>query len=275
MKANAAGWDLEIAREFPASGEWRDGGPLGISCAALAQTGQPPETFYPADALSDVPLLFYSGNAMSPGEARAMADRLRELQGQGVTLVTWNGLGFDFPVLAQECQDPGYTRMLAEVALAHIDIGFAMLCDKGYMIGLNAAAKGLKLSGKLEGMAGALAPVLWNSTERVLTPTEFTAIRDLQVEPGTVKARRVCLDYVRQDAVTTLQVFETLMVDRALYWVTRTGSWVKQPWLPVIINDRLRTCAEANATALPDTSWMTFSPPSRDSAIGWALEALG
>ena len=274
MNNDVIGWDLEIAKEFPTGGDWHDVAPLGISCAAVAESDRTTALFS-YGALSDKPLLFLEGGALSVGEARTMVWGLRQYMDDGATLVTWNGLGFDFQVLAQECQSQEFTRLVAEMALAHIDVAFNMLCDKGYMIGLSAAAKGLKLSGKLKGMSGALAPVLWTKPDRELTPEELLAIHDLRVEPGTVEARRLCLEYVKQDAVTTQQVYVELLKQRSLHWITRSGSWTRSPWVPFVFSDRIYTCREANETDSPDTGWMTFAPPTRESAIGWALEAIG
>ena len=272
--SDVLGWDLEIAKEFPAGGgDWHEVAPLGISCAAIAGPDRT-VAFFASGALSDKPLLFLNGGALSVEEARAMALDLKRCMDAGATLVTWNGLGFDFPVLAQECQSEKFTRLVAEMALGHIDLAFNMLCDRGFMIKLDVAAKGLGLTGKLAGMSGALAPVLWTKPDRELTSEELLAIHELRVEPGTVEARRLCLEYVKQDAVTTQQVYVELLKQGSLGWITRTGKWARTPWTPFIFSDRVYTCKEANETDLPDTKWMTFDPPTRESAIGWALEAI-
>ena len=60
---------------------------------------------------------------------------------------------------------------------------FHVLCQLGYGVGLDAAAKGMGLPGKPEGMNGAMAPVLWAEGKR----------EDV-------------LEYVAQDVRTTLDI---------------------------------------------------------------------
>jgi hypothetical protein len=164
--------------------------------------------------------------------------------------------------------------MLAELALSHCDMGFAMVCDKGYMVGLNTAAKALNLQGKTEGMNGALAPILWNPPKRDLTDKELADIHALGVTPGTSEARKLCVEYVEQDAITTRDVYRRLMEEGSLIWRTRRGSLARYPWVPYVLNGHIATVKEALALDPPDTSWMS-NPRSRGDYIGWTLNVLG
>ena len=67
---------------------------------------------------------------------------------KGWNIVTWNGLGFDFDVLAEES---GEWEICRELALDHIDMMFHFFCIQGYPLGLEKAAQGMGLSGKMEG----------------------------------------------------------------------------------------------------------------------------
>lgn len=274
MNDNALGWDLEIAEELPLDSPFDPvASPMGISCAAVANDNDA-QLFHGATALYQEPMLFSVGNCMLIQECRDMADALYAYQRKGKRIVTWNGLGFDFPILAQSCQSTDYARLVAEIALAHTDVAYAMLCDRGYMISLQSAATGLRLQGKLENMTGALAPVIWNGVGRELTPDEHLTLSKLGITPGTVEARQLCLDYVEQDARTTYAVYDRLMYEQALTWITRAGTWARQPWIPSLINRGLGTCADMHSLPLPDTSWMTGEPRTRESCIGWALDLL-
>jgi hypothetical protein len=268
------GWDLEIAGEFPEGDGDRDWltiePPLGVSCTAAAepQEGQEGEvratTFTPFGVV---------GDRLVKEEARLMARWLYECQEAGAKIVTWNGLGFDFPVLARECGDGYYTHLLAQVALDHIDMAFTMFCQKGFMVGLQTAAEAFNLHGKLDGMNGALAPILWNPPDRDLTDKELIDLHNLGVEPGTPKARHLCLDYVRQDAVTTLELYQALMDKRQMVWRTRRGTPSRYPWVPYVVDGHIGTCRQALRLEAPDTSWMS-DPRSRSDYAGWALDAL-
>lgn len=261
------GFDIEIADEFPSGTKpdlLRMERGLGVSVAAAAWEEN--LQLWASDP---------DKNRLTVAQAREMADWLIARQEAGDLIVTWNGAGFDFPVLARECESETYTRRLALLTLNHCDIAFAMLCSLGYMIGLDTAAKALRLSGKLPGMSGALAPILWSGTDRDLTDKEIVAISELKVRPGTPEARRLCERYVIQDAVTTFQIHRELVRERVLIWRTRKGTITKTPWVPVLVGlsaePRLMTCKEALEIEPPDTSWMS-NPRKRSNFIGWATD---
>ena len=103
--------DIETAK-LP-EGDWRSCRPLGISCAATLL------------ADSDQPRLWYGGDdrtcpadRMSREEAVGLVDYLAAQVAHGYTLVTWNGVGFDLDVLAEES---GMREECKRLALAHVD----------------------------------------------------------------------------------------------------------------------------------------------------------
>ena len=100
---------------------------------------------------------------MSREEAAALVRYLSEKVEHDYTLLTWNGVGFDLDILAEE------SGMLAEcrrLAIAHVDMMFHFLCRLGYGDSLDAAARGMGTAGKPEGMNGKLAPALWAEGRR-------------------------------------------------------------------------------------------------------------
>ena len=93
-----AAFDLETATEISEGDEWRELRPLGITCAALyAPELGAPVTWCGTDTNGRI------ADQMSREEVALISRQLEDLQrNQGFTIVTWNGLGFDFDVLAEE-----------------------------------------------------------------------------------------------------------------------------------------------------------------------------
>ncbi len=111
-------------------------------------------------------------------------------------------------------------RKCRSLAVDHVDMMFHVLCQLGYGIGLDAAAKGMDLVGKKEGMTGALAPRFWAQGRR-----------------------KEILDYVAHDVQITLELAEICEARGFLRWITRSGRSRKFPllrgWLSVRQADRL------------------------------------
>jgi hypothetical protein len=225
-------FDIETAKVFPEDiQDWQSHRPLGIACAATLLAG------------CAEPLLWHGGDRAGPSdrltreEAGNLVRYLEDQVAQGCTLLTWNGLGFDLDVLAEESQ------MLAEcraLALAHVDLMFHVFCQLGYGVGLDAAARGMGLAGKPQGMTGELAPVLWAEGKR----------EDV-------------LRYVAQDVKTTMELATACESRGELRWVARSGKRrlmaLPKGWLAV---------SQALGLPLPDTSWMD-KPWPRKRFTGW------
>jgi hypothetical protein len=247
MSPRYVAFDLEIANEIPTGAQdWRAAGPLRISCAAtLTETG-------------DL-RLWHGGNgageyapAMTPEQVGELVAYLDAEASGGRLPLTWNGLGFDFAILADEAPASALSTC-HRLALDHLDMAFQMLCEKGVMCGLDAAAKGMGLSGKTEGMHGDLAPVMWKQ--------------------GRQDQDRV-LEYVAQDVRITAWVYEAILKADFLRWITKAGG--SSAWTPTRQDDRLLTAREALALPLPDTAWLR-DPWPRSKFCGWIgeLQALG
>ena len=89
-------FDIEIATDVPGDfNQWREHRPLGLSCAAAALQGEGEPLLWHGKGAGDHP-----APRMSLGEVSAMVDELISRVEEGWTLLTWNGLGFDFEVLA-------------------------------------------------------------------------------------------------------------------------------------------------------------------------------
>jgi hypothetical protein len=227
-------FDVEIAKPVPDGPDILAHHP-GIACAATAREGdarasilfdpsESPELFEPATkALT------------RDGSLRILA-ALEEAVGRGDTLVTWNGAGFDFRLLADET---GRHADCARLALASVDMMFQVLCERGHPLSLDAALKGAALppkmtevtlrSGEAVHISGAEAPQYWQAGE-------FAAVAAYAA---------VC------------------QKSRQLAWVSQKGRpnqvYLRTGWL---------TVEQCLALPLPDTSWMT-KPMSRDDVLAW------
>jgi len=225
-------FDIEIAKGFPENTpDWRPYRPFGISCAATVTT------------TGDV-RLWYSKNAdekpadqMSRADAGRLVTYLQDQVATGKTIVSWNGVGFDFDVLAEES---GLHKECRDLAIGHVDMMFHFFCEKGYPLGLDTAAKGMGLVGKKAGFSGAMAPKFWQDGRR-----------------------QEVLEYVEQDARTTLSLAQSVEKRGALSWISSTGKPqllpLRRGWLAV---------KEALELPQPDTSWMK-QPLKRSKFIGW------
>lgn len=157
----AAAFDLEIARDIPAGGRWQDAAPLGVTCAALSLVDRPE------------PMVWQGVPQLAADACRKLVRSLQRFVEEGYTLVTWNGCGFDFAMLAIESN---LHRECARLALHHVDLMLLVTFTRGWYLALQKALQGAGLDGKLEsvtlsdgtrltGMNGSLAPQLWAQGE--------------------------------------------------------------------------------------------------------------
>ncbi len=221
-------FDLETAKVLPEDAEPTANMPLGIAVAACRLPSGEVRYWTGGTAPTPAPKL-------TTEECSRLVRDLHELTADGTPLVTWNGAGFDFLVLAHES---GQWRECAKLALRHIDVMFHFFCAQGYPIGLEAAAAPLGTR-KAAGLTGADAPAAWarGEHERVRT-------------------------YLRGDVDMLAEVYLAALRNRAIRWRTQRGAI--REW-PV---SRFVTVAEARRLPLPDTSWMS-NPIPRSEFCGW------
>lgn len=205
--------------------------PLGITCAAVA------------DASSQNVVLWHGRESgtfaaqMSRAEVQALVHDLARFVEQGYTLLTWNGLGFDFNILAEES---GLQTECERLALAHVDMMFHVVCTKGFPLALDKVAQGMGLPGKPSGMSGSKAPALWASGHQSKV-----------------------LDYVVGDCRTTVAVAHAAEERGGIEWVTTKGTRATMP-----LSSGWLTAERAMKLTLPDTSWMR-TPLTRESFTEW------
>jgi len=228
MTRKYVAFDIETAKDVPGVDfDWRPHRPLGISCAAALRCDDEKPILWHGKIADGTP-----AKRMSQAEASSLVHDLAKLVADGYTLLTWNGLGFDFDVLGEES---GSLDECRELALDHVDMMFHVFCDRGFPVALDKAAQALGIPGKPPGMSGWLAPKLWAQGRH----------QDV-------------LDYVAQDVRIALQIARTCDQRRRFQWTTRRGTTssmdLRRGWL---------TVREAVRLPEPDTSWMSSPIPRR------------
>ena len=203
--------------------DWKSHRPLGIACAATLL------------ADSNELVLWHGEDKMTKEKAAALVHYLTSKVEEDYIILTWNGLGFDFDILAEES---GLHSACRSLAFHHVDPMFHILCQRGFGVSLDAAAKGMDLAGKT--MSGADAPKLWAEGKR-----------------------EEVLQYVAQDVRTTIEVAAACEACGKFRWIAKSGNLrtMRLPcgWL---------TVDEADKLPMPNTSWMT-DPWPREKFTDW------
>lgn len=186
----AIAFDLEITNVLEDFGQWKSERPLGISCIALSAG---PHSY-----------LYFSGKApfaLDEGLANEVVYFMYEEYYQdGYTIVSFNGLGFDFVVLADAS---GEREICREMALSeqHVDLMFNAYMALGHNIGLNTACQETFGAEKIGFESGAEAPVAWHDGRH-----------------------KEVIEYCKHDALITYQLYQALSETPRLRWRTRKGK---------------------------------------------------
>lgn len=220
---------------------WKNHRPLGITCAALM--AEP-------DNIDNNPLAFwYYPNKLNQQQSKKIVtDLITMTDTFDYKIVTWNGLNFDFDVLAEES---GMYEECAELALNHIDLMLITVTLRGHFLGLDKAAKGANIQGKLkqvklkdgtplENMSGGKAPGLWKAGE-------YQAV----------------LDYLAEDVRVTLELAQWIEQNKMIRWTSYRGyeQFFHVPKLYTV-----RECLELSRNTIPE--WVT-NPIELKSMMEW------
>jgi hypothetical protein len=226
-------FDIETAKDVPGDDfNWRPHRPLGISCAATLTSDSSDIQLWYGRTTDGTP-----AGQMMREDVAALVQYLCKMVGDGFTILTWNGLGFDFDILAEESFAAEGCR---ECALAHIDMMFHIVCSLGYPVALDKGAQGMGVAGKPTGMAGYKAPKLWAEGRH-----------------------KEVLEYVSQDVRIAMQIAQAAEKQRRFEWITRKGTKSK-----MLLPNGWLTVREALGLPQPDTSWMS-SPLKRQDFTAW------
>jgi len=248
-----AAFDLEIAKEVPDDDrDWLRHGPVGISCAALIRDGVDSEPLVMFDPHSSPHLFDPATKAITPHGAGLIVDALASAVEQGFTIVSWNGLGFDFPLLALES---GLRRQCVQLALDSIDMMFQLVCVNGYMLSLDTALAGTRLQGKIHTVRlndGHEAPIGGREAPSLWRAGEYQAV----------------MQYCAGDVRQTLSLALECQRRHCLAWTSRRGKPARMD-----VGRRWLTVRECMALPEPDTSWMP-DPVKRQSFVSWMGEPV-
>ncbi len=225
-------FDLETAKVSLRRRDWTSDRPLGISCAATFSEGESEPVLWHGRERGAGP-----ASQMTVAEARSLVAFLENRVAAGYTILTWNGIGFDFDILAEES---GMKSRCMWLALGHVDMMFHLLCQLGFGVSLSSAAQGMRLTRSRKKRTGSEIPKLW-AAER------FDEV----------------FRHVGRDAKTTLALATTCCERGFLRWITRwgTGRMVRLPagWLKV-----------RDAQSLPDPpQFQRQGQWSRDRLTAW------
>ncbi len=212
---------LNLERHIPA-----------ITVAATLADGDEPRLWYEQGTEGQA-----TGEVLSQQGARTLVGYLVDAAQAGQTIITWNGAGFDFRVLAQAS---GLVSECVELAWGHLDLMFWFHCANGYSVGLDRAAQAVG-SGKTRGMNGQEAARLW----------------------GAGEYERV-LDYAAQDVRALEAIYQGAQRSKVLRWINTRGRLSRAPGPLLAVRD-------AYKLPLPDTSWMRRAPWPREKFVGWML----
>jgi hypothetical protein len=212
-----AAFDVEMA----AGQDAREYRPVGVACAAVWGEDMPrPVLWYGASPRGSGPTPH-----MSRIEVRRLVSYLEELSNRGYTLLTWNGMGFDWDLLATESLDRAACRQLA---LRHVDMMFHVACARGHRLSLERAARGMRLAGGMSGPNSTSALQLWAKGQYV-----------------------AALGQLSHDVRLTLELADKCQEAGELRWESQSGRPASLPlpegWLTV---DEARRLPPPNVTGL-------------------------
>lgn len=202
----------------------------------------------------------YYGNErepMSKDAIKRMLDELKAYAEDGRTIVTWNGLQFDFKVIYQALAgDTEYQELVKHLAINHVDLMYYVFCCKGWPVSQQNACLGSNLAGKvkkvllkdgtpIDDMNGAMAPMLWEAGEG-----------------------NAVLEYLVGDVHSLLKLTYKWMLDRQARWLSKSG---KHQFLDIDLNPDspdFPVVHRVSEYPEPDTSWMD-KPIKRETFTQW------
>jgi hypothetical protein len=210
--------------------DWSSHRPLGIACAAVWTTGaRRPSLWYGVQPGRQSPT-----PQMQRGQLRRLVNYLEELISRRYTLVTWNGTGFDWNVLASESGERETCRQLAR---RHVDMMLQVVCARGHRLSLQKAARQMGVAKH----AGS-----WNPEAK-----------------WAAGQYRDVLDQLSHDVRVTLDLAHACQERRRLEWISKAGRSTSMPlphgWLSV---------REALNLPVPDVSGLQ-NPASRTALTDW------
>jgi hypothetical protein len=197
-----------------------------------------------ADCAFKCGVVYTAGENHTFIQAVDMASFLAGLD-ESITIVSFNGLSFDFARLAAQCTEAGKTvaaTAMAAIAVSarHVDIMFAFLAAHGYYASMQSFAAELNLT------------KTWSGAEAAQSD-DIDAIKKYCEDDVTV------LRQVHESAIRTNRLTRNSQAGRTMRWLLPPGVGPKS--VAAVLADL--------KVAKPDQSWMTNPPVIPDDQIGW------
>lgn len=196
--------------------------------------------------------VFHSGvgNPMERQAVGALVDLLLDIHQSGHKIVTWNGTGFDFRLLAHES---GRFADCAKLAREHYDLMLAVVGMRGHWLAVEKALNGADISVALpsvqlrdgtvvDSVTKAHVPNLWQSGESMAV-----------------------FKYTDDILTKVLLLAHHVLLSGKIGWIANSGRWNS------VRLDRLLTVNECYGLPPVTTAWAT-SPKTVDSLAGWTKE---
>jgi guanylate kinase len=217
-----------VAFDIETEGKAEDDKIIGITVASTVTNDGEERAWY--TKIDNVPQ-----PKMDKATALDLLHYLDEKQKAGYVVIAWNGASFDLKMIGYLAED---LPLAGRITLNMYDPMFQILSQKGFAVGLAAAAKGLGIE-QTKLMNGADAPEAWANKEY-----------------------EKVISYVIGDSQMTVSIFVEICKADGIKWITKNG---KASYAPFKKN---KTVAECLADPDIDQSWQE-KPMNRHQMVAW------
>ena len=188
--------------------------------------------------------------AMTADDIAAVVEYLCELEGRGAKVVTFNGAGFDFKVVAAHVRElPDVFAKVKMLAKSHTDLMFEFACRHGYYASMSSFCKGSELTQKSGDGADAIEA--WMG------------------ETATQETRDGVLSYCLNDVKCLADLYAFVLAHGYAYRITKTTNR-KRPAVFAEPPMSVEKCVAYFICNPPDCGWMQ-DPPNILAAVEWML----
>ena len=177
---------------------------------------------------------FKRANHLSQQQVSEIVDELSKAK-----VVSWNGLGFDLQVLYHNCCD-SEKKKIKKIAKKHTDLGFAFMCENGYMTSLTRLGFNTEIT-------SSSIPILWKASR---------VGQDLVVKTNLEKSKFL------------IQMYQKIINNKKLEYNSKSGSILT--WIPITFKDKPLSVKNASLIEsdndLPDEIKQIFN---KDRFLSW------
>lgn len=238
-------WDLELANtnipEDFSGGDLFQFAPMRISCGAVAFK----------EGTEVITERWWGEPETNKEDIIDMLKYLESFHERGYTILSFNGVQFDFRVCAEAT---GEYDLCKKLAMNHYDLMYDVFLHRGYFASLDSILKfhgrskkhevTLKDGTVITDMSGGLAPRLWAKGET-----------------------DAVLEYLDGDVTELLNVMDIVDKRQKIEWYSQKGNYMKVATDLLLVGEGIKKIKK------PNTSWMT-DPVTREQTTAWMSNAL-